>query len=68
MNYKAAYTYLANIRPFICPNPGFLMQLFEWKRKYHSMKSTKEEKDFLKEMILFSSQIYKPLKRKNYYA
>ncbi|KAL7721286.1 protein-tyrosine-phosphatase [Entamoeba marina] len=58
--FKKAFLYVKERRPLVCPNPGFIMQLYEYQN-YLGIKDTEESCTFIKDLLSDSSMLYRDI-------
>ncbi|GAB1225412.1 hypothetical protein ENUP19_0252G0048 [Entamoeba nuttalli] len=65
MSLKAAFQYVSDRRHIVCPNPAFIMQLYEWQRKYHSCIGNDVDALYIKQLLSVSSILYRDVPSKS---
>ncbi|ELP91615.1 dual specificity protein phosphatase, putative [Entamoeba invadens IP1] len=56
-NFKTAFLYIKQKRPIVFPNPGFIIQLYQYQLKM-GIKDSNENSLFVKELILQANALF----------
>lgn len=60
MIFRDAYLYCKERRPIVCPNPGFMMQLYEYQMAL-GIKDTKNNRLFIRDLLDKSNNLYREI-------